>query len=183
MPKLGRRLETTWTPAMGVLVSFVLTFAVSRAVVFAIMWGEASDLYVRVGGAHVHHFVPGIALLAILGLYQLLADPRSTSRGLLAVGYGIALGLTFDEFGLWLHLGGSYWQRASYDAVVILAALIGMVALAPGASRWARASARYRLALVVSLVVGILFILQGYRAGSRLLAEMREIVEPTLASR
>jgi len=31
--------------------------------------------------------------------------------------YGLAMGLTFDEFGMWLNLGGSYWQRASFDAV------------------------------------------------------------------
>ena len=30
----------------------------------------------------------------------------------------LAMALTFDEFGMWLHLGGSYWQRASFDAVI-----------------------------------------------------------------
>jgi hypothetical protein len=30
------------------------------------------------------------------------------------------MALTFDEFGMWLHLGGSYWQRASFDAVIVL---------------------------------------------------------------
>ena len=30
------------------------------------------------------------------------------------------MGLTFDEFGMWLHLGGGYWQRASYDAVIVI---------------------------------------------------------------
>src|SRR5439155_4161657 len=48
-----------------------------------------------------------------------------------AVAYGVGLALTFDEFGLWLHLGGSSWQRASYDAVVTLAALLGLIAVAP----------------------------------------------------
>src|SRR5208337_525220 len=44
--------------------------------------------------------------------------------------YGLAMGLTFDEFGMWLHLGGSYWQRASVDAVIVVSALIGLVAFA-----------------------------------------------------
>ena len=36
------------------------------------------------------------------------------------------MALTFDEFGMWLHLGGSYWQRASVDAVIIVAAVLGL---------------------------------------------------------
>jgi hypothetical protein len=32
---------------------------------------------------------------------------------------------------LWLHLGGSYLQRASFDAVVVVAALLGLAAVAP----------------------------------------------------
>ena len=43
---------------------------------------------------------------------------------------GVAMGLTFDEFGMWLHLGGSYWQRASVDAVIVVTALFGLVAFA-----------------------------------------------------
>jgi hypothetical protein len=34
------------------------------------------------------------------------------------------MALTFDEFGMWLHLGGSYWQRASIDASIVVAALL-----------------------------------------------------------
>jgi hypothetical protein len=35
------------------------------------------------------------------------------------------MALTFDEFGMWLHLGGSYWQRASFDAVVCYQVFLG----------------------------------------------------------
>ena len=45
--------------------------------------------------------------------------------------YGVGLALTFDEFGLWFHLGGSYWQRASFDVVVVIAGLLGLVMVAP----------------------------------------------------
>ena len=37
-----------------------------------------------------------------------------------------AAALTFDEFGMWLHLGGSYWQRASVDAVIVVGAVLGL---------------------------------------------------------
>jgi hypothetical protein len=53
-----------------------------------------------------------------------------------AVIYGIGLGLTFDEFGMWLHLNGDYWQRASFDAVIVLAAALGLAGFAPQARRW-----------------------------------------------
>jgi len=39
--------------------------------------------------------------------------------------------LTFDEFGMWLHLGGSYWQRASFDAIVTVGALLALIVAAP----------------------------------------------------
>ena len=52
--------------------------------------------------------------------------------------YGVGLALTFDEFGLWFHLGGSYWQRASFDAVVVIGGPAGTrrsdVASLPAAS-------------------------------------------------
>jgi hypothetical protein len=44
--------------------------------------------------------------------------------------YGIAMALTFDEFGMWLHLGGSYWQRASVDAIPVVAAVLALIAYA-----------------------------------------------------
>jgi thiol:disulfide interchange protein len=50
--------------------------------------------------------------------------------------YGIGMALTFDEFGMWVRLGGSYWQRASVDAVGVLAALFGLVACAPAIRRF-----------------------------------------------
>jgi hypothetical protein len=32
---------------------------------------------------------------------------------------------------VWLHLGGSYWQRASWDAVGVLASGLGLFAYSP----------------------------------------------------
>jgi predicted PurR-regulated permease PerM len=33
-------------------------------------------------------------------------------------------------------LGGSYWQRASFDAVVVVAAILGLIAFAPAIRRF-----------------------------------------------
>jgi len=56
---------------------------------------------------------------------------NATQRSVCAVVYGFSMALTFDEFGMWLHLGGSYWQRASFDAVIVLLGLFGVLAFLP----------------------------------------------------
>jgi hypothetical protein len=80
--------------------------------------------------------VYGVFLLSAVGAYLRLGYPGSRGLRWAAILYGIGLALTFDEFGLWLHLGGSYWQRASFDAVVVIAALLGLVMVAPSMSRF-----------------------------------------------
>ena len=56
--------------------------------------------------------------------------------GIMAWLYGVGLALTFDEFGMWLHLRGGYWQRASFDAMTALVGLLGIAAFAPPIARW-----------------------------------------------
>jgi hypothetical protein len=117
------------------LAAFVLTFALSRILVLLIMSHRVRDLYLHVGGTHVHHLNYGIFLLCGLSGFLLLARPGEAALRRAAVAYGIGLALTFDEFGMWIHLGGAYWQRASYDAVVVVAAVLALFALAPPLTR------------------------------------------------
>ena len=77
----------------------------------------------------------GIFLLSGVGAYLLLAQPAPRLLRWCAILYGIGLALTFDEFGMWVHLGGSYWQRASFDAVVVIAAALALAAVAPDLHR------------------------------------------------
>jgi hypothetical protein len=99
--------------------------------VFLIVSRRVPDLYVHVGGTHIHHLNFGIFMLAVVGGYLLLGAPDRAALDRAAALYGIGLALTFDEFGMWLHLGGSYWQRASFDAVVVIAALLTLFIVAP----------------------------------------------------
>jgi hypothetical protein len=122
--------------ARWTLTAFVLTFLLSRILVLLIMSRRIPDLYVHAGQTHIHHLNYGIFLLSAIGAWLLFAPPAARVRVIAAVLYGIGLGLTFDEFGLWLHLGGSYWQHASYDAVVALAALLGLLSVAPALRRF-----------------------------------------------
>jgi hypothetical protein len=114
-----------------VLFSFLLTFILARVVVFLIMSHRLPDLYLHLGGTHIHHLNYGIFLLMGVGAYLLLGWPEGRQKKLAAAIYGVGVGLTFDEFGMWVRLGGSYWQRASVDAVGVLAAVFGLIAYAP----------------------------------------------------
>ena len=148
-------IEHAKSTARLVLITFVLTFATARILVYLIMARTLPDLFLFVGGTHVHHLNYGIFLLAGVGAVLLFARPTGRWLTATAHGYGIGLALTFDEFGMWLHLGGGYWQRASFDAVILVAAILSLVAFMPGRQSWTR---RYLLwALVVLLVSGLFF--------------------------
>ena len=104
-----RREVTFW-----VLSTFLPTFLFARALVYL-----APQVFVRVGGAHIHHFTWGILLLAIAG-YSALTVQTARWRPRIAALYGIGLALSFDEFGMWLRLQDNYWVRQSYDAVLVI---------------------------------------------------------------
>jgi hypothetical protein len=97
---------------------------------------EIPNMFLFLHGTHVHHLNYGIFLLSVVAGYALFRRPDGRAAEITALAYGFAMALTFDEFGMWLHLGGSYWQRASVDAVIVVAALIGWIAFAPEIKRF-----------------------------------------------
>jgi hypothetical protein len=121
--------------AREVLTAFLFTFIAARVLVYLIMARRMPDLYLHMGGTHVHHLNYGIFLLSFVGAYLIFVRPTGEMMTLAAYLYGIGLALTFDEFGMWLHLGGAYWQRASFDAIVIIAAVLSLLAAAPDLRR------------------------------------------------
>jgi hypothetical protein len=121
--------------ARVVFTVFLLTFIASRLVVILIMGRLMPNLFFHMGTTHVHHLNYGIFLLCTVTGILLFFQVSDRERWWCAVAYGFSLALTFDEFGMWLHLGGSYWQRASFDAVIVVGSLFGMIAFAPPLSR------------------------------------------------
>ena len=117
-----------------VLLSLLVTFVLARLLSILMMLHRMPDIFLHVRETHVHHLNYGIFLLAGVGAYLLFSPGPAAPAA--AVLYGIGLGLTFDEFGMWLHLNGEYWQRASFDAVIILAAALGLAGFAPPLRRW-----------------------------------------------
>ena len=118
-----------------VFTTFLLTFIASRALVILIMARVAPDFFLHMGGTHVHHLNYGIFLLSTVAGLLLFIQVGPRERIWCAVAYGFSMALTFDEFGMWLHLGGGYWQRASFDAVIVVLSLFGIIAYAPSLDR------------------------------------------------
>jgi hypothetical protein len=163
--------------ARPILVAFLFTFMAARVLVFLIVARRIPDVYLNLGGTHVHHLNYGIFLLSGVGAYMLLGYPGPRGLRWSAVVYGIGLALTFDEFGLWLHLGGSYWQRASFDAVVVIAGLLALMAVAPAVPRfrphhWATAAM-----LAVAVTVFGALLVDSLRYADRLLLRIQIVEE------
>jgi hypothetical protein len=151
-----------WPPAVAVstelarfaLFGFILTFIAARTVVLLIMSRRMPNLYFFLRGTHVHHLNYGIFLLAGVGAYLLFRIPTGNRLRGAALAYGMAMALTFDEFGMWLHLGGSYWQRASVDAVTVVAAFLAFAAFASAIRSF---ESRHLKAFVAVLIAVIAF--------------------------
>ena len=120
-------------------------------------------------GLHLHHLVWGIVLILVAGFLGFALDPPSPWDEILAAAFGIGAGLTLDEFALWIHLRDVYWAeegRASLDAVVVAAALAGLIVLgvAPFDLRNSSASVTTLASTVsVVLVLSAIAILKGRR--------------------
>ena len=135
------------------------------------------DLYLHIGQTHVHHLNYGIFLLTLVGAYLLFMAPDKQGLRRVAVLYGIGLALTFDEFGLWLHLGGSYWQRVSFDAVVVIAALLCLIAVAPALQYFRPHHWITAVALVLAFTVFALTLVDSMWYADQLLLRIQVIEE------
>lgn len=118
-------------------------------------------------GLHLHHLVWGIVLMMLAGFLGFASDPTSPEKEILAALFGIGLGLTLDEFALWIHLRDVYWAeegRSSLDAVIVATVIGGMFVLgiAPfDIPRDASAVETVVLAVVIDVLLAALTIFKG----------------------
>jgi len=156
--------------ARNILAAFLLTFLFARIIVFLIMFHKIPDFYLHVGGTHVHHLNYGIFMLAAVGAWLLLKHPTGRHLTIAALIYGVGMGLTFDEFGMWIHLGGGYWQRASWDAITVIAAAFALIAFAPSLKRFR--PHHWFTAVILLIVIALFFFLlvKTYRYAGKTIA-------------
>lgn len=135
-------------------------------------------------GTHIHHLVWGILLMMAFGYVGIAIADGSPWEEMAAILFGIGMGLTLDEFALWLNLQDVYWAdkgRQSIDAVIVATTLIIITLL--GLTLWLELWKAFVILIglgnsrsdaVVTYVpwhfVGLLFGIVGWLKGKKLLA-------------
>lgn len=104
-------------------------------------WWPLGNL--RVGGSHIHHFVPGIALAFGSGAAGLVSESQELETAL-AIPFGVGVGLTFDEAALLLRLQDVYWSREGVLSVQVSLATASLLGAAILGSRMLRQGERRR---------------------------------------
>lgn len=115
------------------LVSFLASFLFIRT---SARLGRSTTWWpgsvVTDGGVHLHHLVWGICLMMASGVVAFTLRDETPWFEVCAVLFGIGMGLTIDEFALWVYLKDVYWAqqgRASIDAALYAAAFMGLLLL------------------------------------------------------
>ncbi len=122
-------------PMMWMFLAILVTFLLTRTVTRLIRSGAGARAGLgnfRIAGNHVHHQVFGILIIIGTGIVLVSKTPQGAGLDAAAAIFGAGIGLTVDEFALWLHLEDVYWShegRKSVDAIfcvlVITGTLIG----------------------------------------------------------
>jgi len=123
---LGRRV------AIHVLVAYLVTFVILRIITAIIHFelfphGPFRNLVTK-SGLHIHHLFWGVLLLMVTG-FVALATRAAACHLRVAVGFGVALALTMDEFALWLRLADVYWSPEGVESIKAGAAVTAVLAL------------------------------------------------------
>jgi hypothetical protein len=113
----------------NLLSSFVGAFLTARAITYLLRHRRRVGPFrnLRVGRRHIHHFVPGIVIAFASGAGAILTRDEDLER-LLAVPFGVGIGLTLDESALLLELEDVYWSREGLLSVQITLAVMALFA-------------------------------------------------------
>jgi hypothetical protein len=134
------------TVLFNLLAGFLGSFALVRLSTWGLRdrWWPFSE--VRVGGRHIHHFVPGILLGFSAGTAALLTEDHALEETL-AVPMGAGMGLTFDEAALLLDLRDVYWTREGLLSVQLSLGATAILSIAILTLRILRRGERHQAAV------------------------------------
>jgi hypothetical protein len=129
-----REVSTRENSMFNLLISFASTFILVRSVTYGLRERRTVGPFrnVRVGRRHIHHYVPGIVIAFAAGTGAILSR-NERLEPILAVPFGMGMGLTLDESALLLELEDVYWSREGLLSVQItltVIAMLGALALA-----------------------------------------------------
>ena len=75
---------------------------------------------------------------------------------------------------LYLHLGGGYWQRASFDAIVVLAGVLGLVSFAPRLDRGRSTYVATLLIIGAAVAFGV-FLVESFRVANQVEPRLQQL--------
>jgi hypothetical protein len=124
-----REVPTAENALFNLLVSFVGTFAAARWVTYLLRRrsrvGPFRDF--RLGRRHIHHFVPGIVIAFVAGAAAIVTRDEALET-VLAIPFGVGMGLTLDESALLLELEDVYWTKEGIISVQVTLAVASLLA-------------------------------------------------------
>jgi len=124
------------SPREHALLNLLISYATTAAIVRASTWsirarGSFGPFRNRkVGGRHIHHFIPGIVLAFLAGGASIVTRDEDLDR-YFAIPFGVGAALTLDEAALLVELDDVYWSDEGVLSVqVTLGTMAGLGALA-----------------------------------------------------
>jgi hypothetical protein len=128
-----RDVPTRENSMFNLLTSFASTFLLARTITYGLRTRRTVGPFraLRVGHRHIHHYVPGIVIALVSGATAIVTRDEDLEP-VLAVPFGIGMGLTLDESALLLELEDVYWSREGLLSVQItltVMAMLGALAL------------------------------------------------------
>jgi hypothetical protein len=123
-----REVSTRENSMFNLLTSFATTFILARSVTYALRGRPTLGPFrnLSVGRRRIHHFVPGIVIAFGAGAAAILTRDERLEP-LLAVPFGVGVGLTLDESALLLDFEDVYWSPEGLLSVQITLAVIAML--------------------------------------------------------
>ena len=121
-------VSTRENALFNLLTSFVTTFILARLITHQLRSRRRVGPFrsVRLGRRHIHHFVPGIVIAFISGTAAIITR-KEDIEPMLAVPFGIGMGLTLDESALLLELDDVYWSEEGIISVQVTLAVTAML--------------------------------------------------------
>jgi hypothetical protein len=153
----------------GIIVTFLLIRLNTRLIRANVRWWPGNF---EKGDVHVHHIAIGVPFLFVCGVLEFAFRPGWPWVEIIALIFGGAAALVFDEYALVLHVRDVYWKEEGRHSVVavFLAAIfaaflvVGVVPLAANSDMQAgEVVSRWSIALVV--LFNSIFVLVSFLKG------------------
>ena len=127
----------------NLLVSFVGSLAISRGIAYRLRSRRRVGPFrnMRLGRRHIHHFVPGIVVAFVAGAAAILTEDERIEP-VLAIPFGIGMGMTLDESALLLELEDVYWSEEGVVGVQIALGVTAILAALAVGYRFVRRGER-----------------------------------------